>query len=302
LAARYPESKVVWIDSSGWGVRSARLKLGTAAFGGILFCLAAAPVRADVTIRPVSKLSGSVATNSLIQRLAGGLTPRIYVKDGRIAMQERESTSLFDIATNQLIVIRHDSQTFRPVDFADIVTASVNAIGTIQRPQLKIRDVTEVYSMPDKVGAFEAQRHTMRVSMSPLDDHSPDSGRGMEMGLAVSVWTAREIPAAAELRPFEVVMQALLTRPLLAIVFAMAGPEAAEAFEPIWKQEGTPVRLQLSISARIVGEGRPVDLGQVLDMTTDCTSISTAAVSESLLEIPKGYRKAPVELLPPRPQ
>ena len=259
----------------------------------ILFLSAA--LRADVTLVQTTTLEGGMAQMAAQagQSVSPTVTTRIKGQKMRtdIVSGPINMSTIVDVATKQLIILRADQKTatiVAPPAAGASPTTQGPTIGASVKPTGKSQTIDGV-----QCDEFTISSSVDMSSMGANAQMPPEAAammKGVKVVVSGSVWIAKEAPGSTEYAAFQ---KMLAGSDLASAASAMSGmsiPGMREAMKAMSGANGITYLSENTVTFE--GEGQMVDMMKQMGpmkVTTKVSSISTEGLSDDLFKVPEGY-------------
>jgi hypothetical protein len=245
--------------------------------GLCLLCSAmASPSFADVTLKSKASGTGMVAAVGDMTQYIKGLKMRTDQTTG----PGRNSSTIIDMTAKQMIMLNHETKEAQVLDMTalsdTLAKAGISDVSTSITPTTQTRQIAgqtcTVYDM----------KIAVPMAMGPTK---------MNMVLTGPQCLVKNGPGQAEFMAFY--RAAAANGGFLDVNQAKARPAAAKAMTDMYKKMaelGVAFASEMKIGMEGTGQMAEMMAKMATTITTEVTSISTAAVDASLFEVPAGYK------------
>lgn len=300
-------------------------------FAVVALALSASTVpllRADVTLRYHGDFKTATflpGTDRALQQM--GLEQSIRMKGNRVYYTHAGFATILDLSNQELTLIDAAHKTFATIpasQFAEKMAAAMPKMPEgMDQQVLQIMSMFKVKAESKSTGrtnviqGVQAEEREIVLSMEmPMPEGTPQSDPAVKM--VMSVWTAkpeeaRRVPAIRELTGF-MLWQRLFMNPIdmLQKVFAKLpaqGDAIASLVKEMNQNASVILRTRIAMYAPMMAavaeqmanqHGRPAPASvdpsaPLFQATEEIVELSTAALDDSIFQIPKDYSRAAVE-------
>lgn len=259
----------------------------------VLFFSAA--LRADFTMVQTTTIEGGMAQMAAQagQSIVPTITTKIKGQKMRtdIASGPINMSTIVDLATKQLIILRDDQKT------ATIVAAPATpATPTAQGPTMSASAKPTGKSQTIDGVQCDEYTFTTTVDMGTMSGNTqmpPEAAammKGVKIVVAGSAWMAKEAPGTAEYVAFQKLLASSDMASAASGMSGMSIPGMREAMKAMSNANGLTYLNEATVTFE--GEGQMVDMMKQMGpmkVTSKVSSISTEALSDDLFKIPEGY-------------
>lgn len=260
---------------------------------GVVFALCTVAVRADVTIVQSTTIEGGMA------QMTGGMSPKMTarVKGSKmrndIEMGTNMTSSILDLGSKELILIRHDQKT-ATVTAAAAAAAKPPADVTLPKMDSTVTATGKSQTI-DGIKCDEfAFTNSMNMGEMTGPQMPPEAAammKDMRMNLAGSMWVAKDVPAgAAEYVAF---MKSAAMSDMAALAASASGvniPGMDKMMKAMSSVDGMPYLTEMTIT--IEGTGQIADMMKQMGpmkVTTRVTSVKNDPIADDQFQVPAGY-------------
>lgn len=253
----------------------------TRLFGlSLLCCAVASPALADVTLKSKGGGTGMVgAVSGDMTQYVKGLKTRIDQTSGK----GRQTTTIIDVLERQMIVVDHDAKEVEIINMTSLAEslgkAGATDIATSITPTTQTRQVA---GQPCTV-------YNLKVAV-PMQM----GNAAMKMVMSGPQCLVKNGPGQADFAAF---YRAASEKGIfLDAAQAKARPAMAKAMTDMYKQMaelGVPFASEMNIGIDAGEAGGPMaEMMKKMNntITTEVTSVSTAAIDAAMFEVPAGYK------------
>ena len=243
----------------------------------LLCCAVASPALADVTLKSKGGATGMVGA------MAGDMTQ--YIKGLKIRIDQtsgkgRQTTSIIDMGSKQMIVLNHDTKEAEVIDMTSI-GASLEKAG--------VSDITTSITPTTQTRQIAGQ--TCTVYDLKIAVPMPIAKTAMTMVMSGPQCLVKNGPGQADFQAFY--RAAAEKGGFLDANQAKGRPETAKAMVDMYRKMaelGVPFSTEMKMS--VEGAGPMADMMKKMDntITTEVTSVSTATIDPTMFDVPAGYK------------
>lgn len=265
----------------------------------LVFAVATAVVRADVTVVQKTTVEGgmaamapgSVPTPTMTMRVKG-MRSRTELEAGAMSV-----ITIVDLTTKQVIVLRPDQKTASITTAAAATTTSTTATTTATTTVGTVDASIKPTGKSQVIDGIKCDEYTFTTSMDMSSMSGPQMPpeavammQGMKMMMAGSMWVSKDVPGAKEYLAFQ---KASAASNMLAAASGASGvniPGMDKVMKAMGSVEGMSYLTEMTMT--IDGTGQIADMMKqmgAMKMTTRTTSVNTDTVSDDLFKVPEGY-------------
>jgi hypothetical protein len=287
--------------------------------------LAGLPALADVTLRYKSEIKmNPTVPAAMAQQAAAGIAslPKdttLQWKGGKGFSSVNGMTSIYDFAKKEITLIDTEGKryaTLAAADFADHMTAAMPAMPQQAKAILatmKSHFDSKATGNTARIQGIEGEERQMEITVDA--PAMPNVPAGPMMRTVMHFWTAKSsetmrVPAVREVMEYNLYAAATMNPIEMMAKMMQQMPGFADGFASMMKEfhtGGTPVVLRSSFEmympmlgammkanpgASPFGAGFDAD-APLMTMNQELAEVSTAAVPDSVFQIPEGYKAAP---------
>jgi hypothetical protein len=243
----------------------------------LLCCAIASPALADVTLK--SKGTGT----GMVGAVAGDMTQ--YVKGLKSRTDQtsgagRQTSTIIDIATKQMIVLNHDTKEADVIDMTNLsetlAKAGATEITATITPTLQTR----------QVAGQTCTVHDLKVAVPMQMGKSQ-----MTMVMSGPQCLVKNGPGQAEFLAFY--RAASENGGFLDATQAKTRPAVAKAMTDMYRKMselGVPFATEMKMSMEAEGPMAEMMKKMATTISTEVTSVSTAPIAATMFEVPAGYK------------
>ena len=265
--------------------------------------VASVALRADVTIVQTTTVEGGMASMAAAAGAANmspklttyvkGMKTRTDVETGPVSV-----STILDLATKQVIVLRPDLKTATVVTPGPAPAATPPAAGT--PPNVTGPKVDASLTPTGKSQVIDGVKcdeftFTTRMDMSAVSGRQMPAEaaammQGVVMAMQGSMWVAKDAPGAGEYVAFQ---KAAMSSEMQAAALGASGvsiPGMDKLMKAMSSLEGMAYMTEMTIN--VEGSGQVADMMKQMGpmkVTTKVNSIKTDALSDDLFKVPEGF-------------
>ena len=258
-------------------------------------------VSADVTITTSTSIEGGMAAAA-----GGAATPKVItrIKGNKartdIDLSGTSTTTIVDLATKQMILLRHDEKT------AEVVVTGTGVIPTPKgpMPMPKIDTTVKPTGQKRDINGISCAEYaiTMTMDMSSMGgrgDMPPEASamfKGLTMKMSGSAWVAKDAPGASEYATYQAAASKLALGAMAGAPGGRGGmgamPQGMEKLIAGFAEApGIPYLTELTMSmegnAQIAAMMSQMGQMKIISRVTD---LSTDAVADTVFVVPADYK------------
>lgn len=261
----------------------------------LVFGVCSAVVRADVTVAQTSTLEGGMAAMSGAGAAPSKITVRVKGMKSRsdVEIPNVNASTITDLVTKQLIMLKHDPKTAQVIDAAALSTTTAPAATAT----VKLDGAVTPTGKSQVIDGIKCDEFTFTTTMSmsemtgsQLPPEAAEAMKDLSLVVKGSTWVAKEAPGAAEYVAFQ---KAALKSDLANAAMRMAGvtmPGMDKMLKAMASVDGVAYLTVMDMT--IEGTGPIADMMRqvgAMKLTTKVTSVTTSAISDDVFKIPEGY-------------
>jgi hypothetical protein len=243
----------------------------------LLCCAMASPALADVTLK--SKGTGT----GMVGAVAGDMTQ--YVKGLKSRTDQtsgagKQTSTIIDIATKQMIVLNHDSKEADVIDMTNLSETLAKAGAT------EITATITPTPQTRQVAGQTCTVHDLRVAVPMQMGKSQ-----MTMVMSGPQCLVKNGPGQAEFLAFY--RAASENGGFLDATQAKTRPAVAKAMTDMYRKMselGVPFATEMKMSMEAEGPMAEMMKKMATTISTEVTSVSTAPIAATMFEVPAGYK------------
>lgn len=261
----------------------------------LVFAVSSAVVRADITIVQTTTIEGGMAA-------MGGANPsprmtnRIKGLKSRndVEMPNTNASTITDLTTKQVIMLRHDQKTAQFLAGAPSAPAT-----TTTAPSISVKADASVTptGKSQVIDGIKCDEYAFTSSMSMADatgsQMPPEAAAMMKdltMSMNGSMWVAKDVPGIAEYVAFQ---KALGSSNLSSALMGATGvsiPGMDKMMKAMGSVNGMAYLTEMTMT--IEGSGQMADMMKqmgAMKITTKVTSVNSDPLADDLFQVPAGY-------------
>jgi hypothetical protein len=227
-------------------------------------------------------------------------TFKVYVKGNRMARVGADTSLIFDLDTGAITSIDHQKQSYSTMTFDEMnqrmeeMKQKMSRNGS-QAPDMQFDSKVEETGKTRTIDGQTANEYLLTLTAQ--------GQQGAAMRVRSDMWNAPSIAGMEELRNFQKRMAEKLNNSLGGFnpLMASASSGLSQLNKEVLKMKGFPLIQDVSVSgvqspmnpmmAMRSGSDNADPNAPFLTMTTESNSFSDSAVSDSVFQIPAGYKE-----------
>jgi hypothetical protein len=258
----------------------------------LVFAVATAVVRADVTVVQKTTVEGGMAAMAPGSMPSPTMTVRVKGMRSRTDLDAGPVSliTIVDVTTKQVIILRPDQKTATIATPAAAGTTATTTIGSVDA-SIKPTGKSQV------IDGIKCDEYTFATSMDmsamggpQIPPEAAAMMQGMKMAMTGSMWVAKEVPGAKEYIAFQ---KASAASGLMGAASAAAGvniPGMDKVMKATSNLDGMAYMTEMTMT--VEGTGQMAEMMKqmgAMKITTRTASVNTEAVSDDLFKVPEGY-------------
>jgi hypothetical protein len=259
----------------------------------VVFAVCSAVVRADVTIVQTTTVEGGIAAMGGTN-MSPKITNRVKGMKARsdMEMPNVNASSITDVATKQLIVLRHDQKTAQVLSGPAAASTAPAATTTV-----KLDASVTPTGKSQVIDGIKCDEYTFATTMAlgemtgqQMPPEAAEMLKDLSMVMKGSVWVAKDVPGAAEYIAFQ---KAMARADMASSAMKVSGVNIPGMDKMMKAMAGIDGMAYMTVmDLTIEGSGQMADMMKQMGpmkITTRTTSIKTDALGDDLFKVPEGY-------------
>ena len=266
----------------------------------VLVCSAA--LRADVTIVQTTTVEGGMAAMAA-QAGGGNMSPKMTTRlKGQRTRTDVETgpmniATIMDLASKQVIILRHDQKTATISTVPANTTPEVAAAAKDAAASMKLDASVTPTGKSQVIDGLKCDEYTFttKMNMGEMSGRQvPPEAAAMMQGVTMlmegSMWVAKDVPGAAEYLAFQ---KSAASSEMAAAAMGASGvnvPGMEKLVKAMSAVQGLTYLTEMTIN--IEGSGQLADMMKqmgAMKVTTRVNSVKTDAISDDVFKVPEGY-------------